>query len=84
MITMKTAISLNKTIYQEMAALARRLDIPRSRLFAMAAEEFLQRHKKKDMQRRINGVVSGALSREDTKTLAAAKRKYKQLVEGQW
>jgi metal-responsive CopG/Arc/MetJ family transcriptional regulator len=84
MTMIKTAISLSDIIYEEMNALARRLDIPRSQLFALAAEEFLQRHKNKDMVRKINEALNNQLNREDKKRMSVVKRKHRQLVEGQW
>ena len=40
MAMIKTAISLNDIIYEEINALAKRLRVPRSQLFALAAENF--------------------------------------------
>lgn len=80
----KTAISLNDFIYKEMDALARRLHIPRSKLFALAAEEFLQRHRKEDLIRKINEAVDDKLSREDKQWLSSAKRKQKQIAGDKW
>jgi len=84
MATIKTAISLSDFIYEEMNSLARRLHVPRSQLFALAAEEFLQRHKNKDMVRRINEALNNQSSREDKQWLMAAKRKHRQILDDQW
>jgi metal-responsive CopG/Arc/MetJ family transcriptional regulator len=80
----KTAISLSDHIYEEMNVLARRLDVPRSQLFALAAEEFLQRHKNKDLLRKINESLSNQSDREDKIRLTVTKQKHRQLIEGQW
>lgn len=45
----KTAISIDVSIFEQMDALAKRLSISRSRLFAIAAQEFLQRNKNMDL-----------------------------------
>lgn len=80
----KTAISLNDDIYKEMDMLAKQLDVPRSQLFALAAEEFLHRHKSKDLKRKINEALSYRSEEEDAKRLTATKRKYRDLIEEQW
>ena len=84
MAMIKTAISLSEIIYEEMNALAQRLHIPRSQLFALAAEEFLQRHKNKDLVRKINEALSNQSSREDKQWLRAAKRKHRQIMDDKW
>jgi metal-responsive CopG/Arc/MetJ family transcriptional regulator len=43
---MKTAISLPDALYREADRTAKQMGIPRSRLFAQAVEEFLNRHKR--------------------------------------
>jgi predicted transcriptional regulator len=41
---MKTAISLPDDLFRRAEALARKLGVPRSRLYALALEEYLGRH----------------------------------------
>ncbi len=84
MAMIKTAISLSDLIYEEMDALAQRLHVPRSHLFALAAEEFLQRHKNKDLIRKINEALSNQSRREDKQWLLAAKRKHRQIMDDKW
>lgn len=80
----KTAISLNDIIYEEINALAKRLRVPRSQLFALAAEEFLQRYKKKDLVQKINEALTNQSNRQDKQWLKAAKQKHRQIVDDQW
>ena len=40
----KTAISLHKTLFEQVEALAHEMHISRSRLFVLAVEEFIRRH----------------------------------------
>lgn len=44
MASVKTAISLQKPLFDEAKALARKMKIPRSRLLAIALREYLQRY----------------------------------------
>lgn len=80
----KTAISLSDVIYNEMNVLARQMHVPRSQLFALAAEEFLHRHKKQDLVRQINQALSDQAELDDKKRMLAIKKKHRQLIEGQW
>jgi metal-responsive CopG/Arc/MetJ family transcriptional regulator len=84
MTMIKTAISLSDNIYEQMNSLAKQLDVPRSRLFAIAAEEFLQRYKKKDLIRKINEAVDNRCREEDKQWLAFAKQKRRQIIDKQW
>ena len=51
---MKTAISIEKSIFEQMDALAKKIKISRSRLFAIAAREFIQRNKSIDLLESLN------------------------------
>jgi metal-responsive CopG/Arc/MetJ family transcriptional regulator len=50
----KTAISIEKPIFDQVNDLAKNLKISRSRLFVLAAEEFLQRHTNMELLQAIN------------------------------
>ena len=50
----KTAISIEKQIFEQMDILAKSLNVSRSRLFAAAAREFILRHKNRELLEMIN------------------------------
>ena len=54
MANIKTAISIEKPIFEQMNVLAKDLNISRSRLFALAAQEFIQRHKNIELLQLLN------------------------------
>ena len=54
MANIKTAISIEKSIFEQMDALAKKTKISRSRLFAIAAQEFIQRNKNIDLLKSLN------------------------------
>jgi len=60
---MKTAISLSDSLYEKAEKTAHYLGIPRSKLFAMALEEFIVRINEKMITEKINEVYD----RIDTK-----------------
>ena len=80
----KTAISLQETLLQKIDALARELDLSRSRLFALAAEEFLQRYQNQKLLDAINAAYDD-LPDSDEETLYQHRRyQHRQLVNDQW
>ena len=53
---MKTAISLPDLLFEKAEETASYLGIPRSKLFALALEEFIERHNGKMITEKINAV----------------------------
>ncbi|OQY12010.1 MAG: CopG family transcriptional regulator [Desulfobacteraceae bacterium 4572_187] len=78
----KTAISIEKPIFEKMDILARNLKISRSRLFAMAAKEFIERHKNLELLKSLNQAYEDTPKSEPTVTQMRS-RHYK-LVKDQW
>jgi len=85
MATVKTAISVRKDVFDQMDRLARRMRVPRSRLFTRAAEEFIARHGAADLTRQINRALAtaGELP-EDKWARAAFLTSFSRLIEGTW
>ncbi len=52
--TIKTAISLEESLFERVDALAKELNISRSHLFALAAQEFIERHENQHLLEAIN------------------------------
>ena len=80
----KTAISLQETLLQRIDTLARELDMSRSRLFALAAEEFLQRYQNRELLEAINASYDDLPSSEEEILHQKMRDKHRQLVNNQW
>lgn len=80
----KTAISLQKTLLQKIDALARELDISRSRLFALAAEEFLQRYQNRQLLDAINAAYDDLPDSEEESLRQQRRHQHRQLVDEPW
>ncbi len=79
---MKTAISIEKPIFQQMDSLAKKLKISRSRLFGIAAQEFLQRNKNIDMLNSLNAAYDDL---PETEPIVAKMRStHYKIVKDQW
>jgi metal-responsive CopG/Arc/MetJ family transcriptional regulator len=62
---MKTAISLPDDLFRSGDALARRLGVSRSELYARALAEFVAKHKADQITQRLNAVYAAEDSRLD-------------------
>jgi metal-responsive CopG/Arc/MetJ family transcriptional regulator len=58
MATVKTAISLEDSLFKEVEALAKKMKVSRSRLFALALEEFLRRHQNQQLLEQLNAAMT--------------------------
>lgn len=56
---MKTAISLPDNLLRQAEEMASELSIPRSRLVALALEEFIRRHRQQAVTERLDAVYGG-------------------------
>ena len=83
MASVKTAISLQKPLLDQIDELARKLQISRSHLFTLATEEFIKRRKAQELLKAINDAYVEPDPEEEL-VIKKMKRKYKKLVEGQW
>ena len=84
MASTKTAISLQKSLLDQVDALAQELDVSRSRLFALAAEAFIQRHKNLELLEAINNAYNSSPDPEERALYEKMRKKHRRMVEGQW
>ena len=61
----KTAISMEESLFKEANELAGELQVSRSRLVAMALEEYLSRRRLRDLQERINEAYAEPLDEQE-------------------
>ena len=80
MANVKTAISLQKSIFDQAEALARELEISRSRLFAIAVEEFIRHHNNQKLLESINAAYDDVLDPEEYALRRKMKAKQRQLM----
>ena len=52
--TVKTAISIQESLFQQVDEVARQLEISRSKLFVTAVEAYLQRYENQELLKAIN------------------------------
>ena len=77
----KTAISLDPTLLYRIDRLAQELKVSRSRLLALAAEEFLQKHEKVRMLAQIELAYADGPTEEERNVVQAMRLRHRQRVE---
>jgi len=78
----KTAISLDRELLQEIDAVASETGRPRSRVLADAAREYLRHRESRRLLDELNRVYSEEEGRDPERELR--RRKHRKLVEGEW
>ena len=81
---MKTAISIDDGLLREADKTARLMGLSRSRLFAMAVGDFLQRQRREQMLLRLNEVYADGMEPAETPLLKGIKAKVRRTVRERW
>ena len=84
MANVKTAISLKKTLFDQVDSLASEMNIPRSRLFVLALEEFILRYQNKQLLEQINQAYPEDPDLDEQVYLQQMKTQHRKIVEGEW
>jgi metal-responsive CopG/Arc/MetJ family transcriptional regulator len=71
---MKTAISLPDKLYNEAEKTAKTMGIPRSQLFAIALEEYLNKVSKNGITSKLNEIYKNINVKQDNTSIEAMRR----------
>ncbi len=80
----KTAISISEDLFEQVEQLAGKLEISRSRVFALAVAQFADRHENIEMLAAINAAHEEGEDRKEKRRRARMRAGHRKLVEGQW
>jgi len=80
MSTVKTAISLEQPLLERIDEVAQELELPRSRLLARAAEDFLRRHENARLLARLNSAYAEGPTPEEAALGRARRRTHRRIV----
>jgi len=80
----KTAISLQKTLFEQVETLAHEMKISRSRLFVMALEDYIHRHQNRRLLDKINQAYQSQSEASEQKRVRKMKRLHRAVVENEW
>ncbi len=81
MANIKTAISLEESLFHQIEAVAQEMQIPRSRLFVMAVEDFLRRRRNQTLLDSINTAYDDFPDPEEQTVMEAMQAALPGLVE---
>lgn len=84
MANVKTAISLDKMLFDQVNRLADELDVSRSHLFVMAVEQFIQRYESQELLHQINRAYDDLPFVEEEQVQRGMRRHHRNMVEGEW
>jgi metal-responsive CopG/Arc/MetJ family transcriptional regulator len=82
--TIKTAISIQKTLFEQAESLAQQLNISRSHLFGLAIETFVKNHQNQILLDEINQAYSDEPDPNETIRLSKMRKPHRKLVESEW
>ena len=84
MTTVKTAISLPASLFEQAEILAGEMQISQSFLIEIALEEFIRRRENQQLLEKINAACEEPLSEEEQVLLRKMSRSHRRMVEGEW
>jgi len=80
MANVKTAISLQKSLFDQVEILAREMKVSRSRVFVLALEHFIRDYQDRQLFDKINKAYEDA----ERSRLRQIRRQHRRIVEGEW
>jgi metal-responsive CopG/Arc/MetJ family transcriptional regulator len=84
MSSVKTAISLQRPLFEQIEAIAHDMRVPRSRVFALALEDFVRRYENRQLVDKINAAYADAPDPSEQALLRSMQRQGRQILEDEW
>ncbi len=80
----KTAISIQKSLFEQAEDLARKMKVSRSRLFVLALEDYIHRQRNRELLAQINAAYAGEPDPAEQTLRRRTKHSHRHIVEGEW
>jgi metal-responsive CopG/Arc/MetJ family transcriptional regulator len=80
----KTAISIETPLFEQLEAIAHEMRISRSRLVALALEDFIHHYQNQQLLERLNAAYDDAPDSVEQALSQARQRHHRRLVDGEW
>jgi len=80
----KTAISMEKNLFDQAQDIARTMKVSRSRLFVIALQDFIEHRNNKEMLASINAAYADEPDASEETLRVKSRRQHRRIVEGQW
>ena len=82
--TIKTAISIQKSLFEQAESLAQELNVSRSELFGMAIETFVRNHQNQILLQEINEAYPEERDTSDQVRLSKMRKQHRKVVRNEW
>lgn len=82
--TVKTAISIEKPLFDEIDALARRRNTSRSRIFALAAQEYIHRQSNRELLDALNSAHEDGPDPNEIRLEQRMRKIHAKVLEDRW
>jgi metal-responsive CopG/Arc/MetJ family transcriptional regulator len=80
----KTAISIEKNLFDQAETIARSMNVSRSRLFVIALQDFIEHQKNKDLLARINAAYTDESDETEQTLRRKSRQQHRHMLEGEW
>ncbi len=80
----KTAISIEKDLFDQAEKIARTMKVSRSKLFVIALQDFIEHQKNKELLAQINAAYADEPDATEQALRKKARRQHRRIVEGDW
>jgi len=80
----KTAVSIRKPLFEQAEDLAHRMKVSRSRLFALALEDYIRRQQNRELLASLNEAYADGPTAPETTVLREARESYARHMEDTW
>ncbi len=86
--TVKTAISIQKSLFDQAEKIARKMKVSRSRLFTLALEDYIRREQNRELLEQIKSAYADVPADEPDSTEKTLRQKtratHRRIVRGEW
>ncbi len=81
---MKTAISIEKNLFDQADNLARTMKVSRSKLFVIALQDYIEHQKNKEMLMQINSAYADEPDTTEQTLRRKSRQQHRRIVGGEW
>jgi metal-responsive CopG/Arc/MetJ family transcriptional regulator len=80
----KTAISIEKSLFDQAENFARSMKVSRSKLFVIALQDFIEHQKNKELLAQINAAYADESDATEQTLRRKSRRQHRRMLEGEW
>ena len=80
----KTAISIEKALFDEAEKMARTMKVSRSKLFVIALQDFIEHRKNRELLAHINAAYADEPDATEETLRRKSRRQHRRIVEREW